>query len=75
MKTIDFYEKTKTDKLKKNLKYHEKISRLIDLKMRDSNLSDKQYLKYKNISSNCDIDIQLIHMELNKRLWYNDLKK
>ena len=75
MKTIEIYEKSKSDKLKKMLKFHENVSRLIDLKLRDFNLSEKQYLKYKNISSNCDIDIQLIRMELNKRLWYNNLEK
>lgn len=72
MKTIEIYEKLKTDELKKYLKYHENVSKILDLKMKNSKLSNKQYEKFKNISNNCEIDIHLIRMELSKRLWYND---
>lgn len=71
MKTIEKYEKSETDELKKLLEYHEKVSKLINLQIKKFNISDKQYQKFKNISCNCEIDINLIRMELNKRLWYS----
>ena len=69
MKTIEFYEKTNTKKLQLLLKKYEPILNDIELNLEDNYDSD-----LKKLSEDYDIDIHLIRMELNKRLWYNDLK-
>lgn len=72
MKTIDIYEKTGTTELQNLLRSYEKKSEdnelLIDLaKSRNVNSEDLQ-----RENNDYEIDIRLIHRELNRRLWYGD---
>lgn len=73
MKTIKIYEKTETIKLQKLLKKYEKCleeSELTLSNMESDNLySIIEYEKMKNKIADYEIDISLIRMELNKRLW------
>ena len=66
MKTIELYEKTDTAELKKFLKYAEKTLEHNEILMKTTNENN---LKKENID--LEIDISLIRMELNRRL-YND---
>lgn len=64
MKTIEIYEKTETSKLQKMLKTYENNLKKIELdilKCPNDELN-KEIVDY-------EIDISLIRMELNKRLW------
>ena len=72
MKTIELYEKTHTNVLQSLLNEYEIVSE------KNQILIEKAKLKNQNceelISANIDfeIDIHLIRMELNKRLWCNN---
>lgn len=70
MKTIEFYEKVKTNKLQSLLKKYELEQNEIEL-----NLEENFNSELKNTSDDYEIDIHLIRMELNKRLWFNDFEK
>lgn len=70
MITIKIYEKTETVKLQKLLKKYENYLEKSELSL--SNMeSDNlyEYEKLKNKIADYEIDISLIRMELNKRLW------
>jgi hypothetical protein len=71
-KIIDFYGNIKTEELKKLLKKYEKISEkneiLIDMAKEENN----NYDDLKKENDDYEIDIRLIRMELNRRLWYGD---
>lgn len=73
MKTIEIYEKTETSKLQKMLITYENNLKKIELSlfsMESDNLySIKEYEKLKNKIVDYEIDISIIRMELNKRLW------
>lgn len=60
MNTVKDYELTNTDKLKKLLKKYE-----IENEDAILNLDNE-----KNID--CEIDINIIRMELTKRMWFQD---
>lgn len=69
MKTIKIYEKTETVKLQKLLKKYENYLEKSELSlsnMESDNLYDE---KLKNKIADYEIDISIIRMELNKRLW------
>ena len=69
MKTIKIYEKTETVKLQKLLKKYENYLEKSELSlsnMESDNLYDENL---KNKIADYEIDISLIRMELNKRLW------
>ena len=70
MKTIEVIEKQKTKKLQSVLKKIEFEQNEIDLKLEENFNSE-----LKKISDDYEIDIHLIRMELNKRLWFNDFEK
>lgn len=62
MKTIEIYEQTETVKLQSLLKeYEDKFCSYHNL--------DEDYDEVQKINDDYDIDIHLIRMELNKRLW------
>jgi len=83
MKTIELYEKMSTLKLKEILLCTEQIcesnDRQMDLMKKFNDLeedsykkfNDKTFEKMKNENMDYEIDISLIRMELNRRL-YND---
>ena len=71
MKTIKIYEKTETSKLQSLLlKYEERLERN-ELLLDELKSKNKNFDKLKKISDDYEIDISLIRMELNKRLWSN----
>jgi len=69
MSTIDFYEKTETSELKTLLEEYEDLLEENELNIdrrKEENMDTK---KLERISADFEIDISLIRMELNKRLW------
>jgi len=72
MKTIEIYEKMGTTELQNLLRSYEKKSEdnelLIDL-AKSRNISSVDLQRENN---DYEIDIRLIHRELNRRLWYGD---
>lgn len=74
MKTIEIYEKTETSVLQALLKEYEEHSErneiLIDLAKENDN-GDLQEIseKLQPINNDYAIDISLMRMELNRRLW------
>ena len=74
MKTIEIYEKTETNELQSLLKKFEIFLEDIDLLCDRYNKSqlidmDINIDKMKNERNDLEIDISLIRMELNRRLW------
>ena len=67
-KTIEVYEQKKTADLQSLLKQFE-----IDLEdvvlIDKSKIKGENYDDLQNLSNDLDIDVHLIRMELNKRLW------
>lgn len=67
-KTIEIYEQKKTAELQSLLKQFE-----IDLEdvvlIDKSKIKGENYDDLQNLSNDLDIDVHLIRMELNKRLW------
>ena len=68
MKTIELYEKTKTEELQKTLIFAEKAFEYNEIVMETAN---ENYEDLKKDNIDYQIDISLIRMELNRRL-YND---
>ena len=74
MKTIEIYEKTETNELQSLLKKFEIFLEDIDIlfdRYDQSQLIDMDINinEMKNESNDLEIDISLIRMELNRRLW------
>lgn len=68
MRTVDIYEKKSTKELQFLLKKFEKLLEENELKIDNS----KNNKELKKISDDYEIDISLIRMELNRRLWKGD---
>lgn len=68
MKTIELYEKTETEELQKGLILAEKAFEYNEIVMETAN---ENYEDLKKDNIDYQIDISLIRMELNRRL-YND---
>ena len=68
MKTIELYEKTETAELQKGLILAEKALEYNEIVMETAN---ENYDDLKKDNIDLEIDISLIRMELNRRL-YND---
>ena len=72
MKTIEIYEKMGTTELQNLLRSYEKKSEdnelLIDLAKSRNIIS----VDLQRENNDYEIDIRLIHRELNRRLWYGD---
>ena len=71
MKTISLYEKTHTWYLRLLLKEYEKTSENNQLLIEKAKLRNENYRDLEIINNDYEIDIHLIRMELNKRLWFN----
>ena len=69
MKTIELYENTETIVLKSLLKEFETFYRNIESIIHVTKSKNEDYEEYQKISKDYEIDIHLIRMELNKRLW------
>lgn len=74
MKTIEIYEKTETSKLQNMLKIYEQCLEDSELKLSNIKCGMSLYLLNECEELNkkivdYEIDISLIRMELNKRLW------
>jgi len=70
MKTIEIYEQTETEILKLLLKEYEEKSESNEILMDEYKSESKSiYENIKRINNDYEIDIRLIRMELNKRLW------
>ncbi len=71
MKTIEIYEKSKTSELKKLLIEFEEKSEKNELIMDYMKSINKNCDDLQKLNNDYEIDINLIRMELTKRLWYN----
>lgn len=74
MKTIDLYEKKSSSELKSLYKDFEKKMTEVEILIKESD-SNLEVEHLKKIMGDYEIDISLIRMELNKRLWnskFND---
>lgn len=72
MKTIEIYEKTNTIELQNLLIEFEKKLENNELLIDKTIFNRSDYDELKRISDDYEIDISLIRMELNKRLWKNE---
>ena len=73
MKTIEIYEKTKTSELQSLLKQYETYienGNLI-LERHSAEISAESMKVLKDTMNDYQIDVALLRMELNKRLWFN----
>jgi len=68
-KTIEVYEQKKTADLQSLLKQFEIDLEDVDLLIDKSKIKGENYDDLQNLSNDLDIDVHLIRMELNKRLW------
>ena len=73
MKTIETYEKTKTQELQILLKEYETFLENTDLLIERAKLKNENYDKLQKMSDDYEIDIHLIRMQLTKRLWLNKI--
>jgi hypothetical protein len=72
MKTIEIYEQTETNELQMLLKQFETYLDNGEILLnRFEKENYDEYLKLKKKMNDCDIDVHLIRMELNKRFWLN----
>jgi hypothetical protein len=71
-KIIDFYGNIKTEELKKMLKKYEKISEKNEILIDMAKEANDNYDELKKENDDYEIDIRLIRMELNRRLWNGD---
>jgi hypothetical protein len=69
MKTIKIYEKMEISKLKSILKQYEGGLEINELLLDELKAKKQNYDELKRISDDYEIDISLIRMELNRRLW------
>jgi hypothetical protein len=72
MGSIDFYEKRKTSELKHLLKHYEYLYEKNEIRIDDAKFKNLNYQKLEEMNHDYDIDISLIRMELNRRLWKGD---
>lgn len=70
MKTIEYYENLETTKLQKLLKKLEDIYETNELSIDNAKIENHNYYELERENKDYEIDIRLIRMELNKRLWY-----
>jgi len=71
MKTIEIYEKTDITELQKLLTHYEAVLQYNEILIRDSETNDEYLVELEKKSIDYEIDINIIRMELNKRLWEN----
>jgi hypothetical protein len=72
MKTIEFYRKSETINLQcLLLDYEDRLERN-ELLIDELKFQNKNYDDLKKINEDYEIDISLIRMELNRRLWNDD---
>jgi hypothetical protein len=69
MKTIEIYEQKDTVELQSLLKKFEIDLEDVDLLIDKSKIKCENYDNLQHLSNDLDIDVHLIRMELNKRLW------
>jgi len=69
MKTIEIYEKAETVTLQSLLREYEQLSEDTEILIDDAVSRDEKYDNLRKISDDYEIDISLIRMELNRRLW------
>lgn len=69
MKTIEIYERKNTAELQSLLKKFEIDLEDVDLLIDKSKIKGENYDDLQHLSNDLDIDVHLIRMELNKRLW------
>jgi len=72
MKSIEIYEKTKTFELQRLLIKYESLLEENELLIDEMKLNKLNTKRLEEISSDYEIDISLIRMELNRRLWKDD---
>ena len=68
-KTIEIFEQAKTAYLQSLLKNFETDLEDVDLLIDKSKSKNEKFDDLKKLSDDLDIDVHLIRMELNKRLW------
>lgn len=73
MKTNNIYQKQKTERLQYLLLKFERLQEKNELLIDELSLKEKNIDELKKISNDFEIDISLIRMELNKRLWNDDI--
>lgn len=71
MKTIETYEKTETQKLQILLTEYETFLENTEILIERAKSKDEDYTKLEIIRKDYEIDMNLIRMELTKRLWFN----
>lgn len=69
MKTIEIYERKNTAELQTLLKKFEIDLEDVDLLIDKSKIKGENCDDLQHLSNDLDIDVHLIRMELNKRLW------
>jgi hypothetical protein len=69
MKTIEKYEKTKTNKLKVLLNQYDTFLENTNLLIDRAKLKNENCDELEKMCSDYEIDASLIRMELTKRLW------
>ena len=67
--TIKFYRKMKTESLKTLLNSYETMLYNTDILIEESKNNNNDYTELEKKLNDYDIDVSLIRMELNKRLW------
>lgn len=72
MGTVELYEKSRTEELQSLLKEFEEKSEETEILIDDARLKNQDYQELQRISNDYEIDIRLIHRELNRRLWFGD---
>jgi len=72
MSTIKTYENTETVELQTLLKEYEELLEENELNIDSRRSNNLDIKKLENISDDFEIDISLIRMELNRRLWKKD---
>jgi len=71
MKTIETYEKTETLELQMLLTQYETFLENTEILIERAKSKNEDYSKLEKISKDYEIDMNLIRMELTKRLWFN----
>ena len=72
MKTIEYYENLSTVKLQKMLKQTEKIHERNEIAIdfaKEENIYNEDLMKD---NTDYEIDMSIMRMELNKRLWFDE---
>lgn len=74
MRTVEIYEKKSTKDLQFLLKKFEKLLEENELKIDELTSKKINSKELKKLSDDYEIDISLIRMELNRRLWRGDVQ-